>query len=223
MKRAVATGVVAAGVFAALVPPVSSTNGAAQAVRVVDRTLLCATRPNGGVYEIEADGYSGVRQNRKWFRLPFAVVSTGETASRQQALDNAFAWITAGRPDAESQLGEFFFPVLAAQLGTVGFDRRLCRPTSRIPLSSAGLRGGVAAQLGDSFDCAVARRVIVRVRAVLESPAVLKVHDHFLLTTVPVTEAKIAVRTQKGRPLAYMTTAASGRSTIFTGKGCLPE
>jgi hypothetical protein len=223
VKRVAAIAAVAAGAFVALVPPVSSTTGATQAVRVVDRTMLCATRPNGGIYEIQAESYSGVRQSGKWLRLPFANVTTGQTGSAATVLQNAFAWVTSGQPDAETQLGEYRFPVRAAVYGTLAVNRRVCRPAKRIPFTTAGLRGGVAGQLGDSFDCAVPRRVVVRVRAVLTSPTALQAHDAFLLTTVAVSEARLAVRTQKGKPVVYMTTAASGRSTIFTRKGCIPE
>jgi hypothetical protein len=201
-------------------------NGSSEpaASRIVDRTLLCATRQNGGVYEIEAESFSGVRQSRtKWARLPFAVVSTGETASAANALQNSLAWITSGHPDTQTQLGEFFFPVRATQFGTLAINRRVCRAAKRIPLGSKGLTGGVAGQIGDSFDCEVPKRVVVRVRAVLESAVDLRPHDAFLLTTVTLREAKIVVRTQKGKPIAFVSTNESGRSTIFTGKGCFPE
>jgi hypothetical protein len=193
------------------------------ASRVVDRTLLCATRQNGGIHEIEAESFSGVRQSGKWLRMPFAVVSTGETASNAMVLENSLAWITSGRPDRDSQLGDYFFPVRALDYGTLAINRRICHATKRVPLGSAGLRGGGAGQLGDSYDCQVPKRVVVRVRAVLESPGTLKPHGAFLLTSAAVTEAKVVVRTQSGRPLAFASTVKSGRSTIFTGKGCFPE
>lgn len=220
--------VVALALTAALAAAAASTAtqraGAEPAAsRIVDRTLLCATRQNGGIHEIEAESFSGVRQNRKWVRLPFAVISTGETASNAMVLENSLAWITSGRPDKDSQLGDYFFPVHALDFGTLAVNRRICRATKRIPVGSAGLRGGAAGQLGDSYDCQVPKRVVVRVRAVLESPGTLRPHGAFLLTSAAVTEAKVVVRTQSGRPLAYVSTAQAGRSTIYTGKGCLPE
>lgn len=221
--------VVALALTAALAAAAASTTtqraGAEPAAsRIVDRTLLCATRQNGGIYEVEAESFSGVRQSRTtWVRLPFANVTTGETASNTMVLENAFAWITSGHPGTQTQLGEYFFPVRALQFGTLALNRRVCRATKRVPLGTKGLQGGVAGQIGDSFDCQAPRRVVVRVRALLESPETLRPHGAFLLTTATVEEAKMVVRTQQGRPLAYVSTAASGRSTIFTGKGCLPE
>jgi hypothetical protein len=125
-------------------------NGSSEpgATRIVDRTLLCATRQNGGIYEIEAESFSGVRQSRtKWVRLPFAVVSTGETASAANVLQNSLAWITSGHPNTQTQLGEYFVPVRATQFGTLAINRRVCRAAKRIPLGSKGLTGGVAGQL----------------------------------------------------------------------------
>jgi hypothetical protein len=225
MRMLVVLLALAAALAAAAASTATPRAGAEPAAsRIVDRTLLCATRQNGGVYEIEAESFSGVRQGRtKWLRLPFANVTTGQTGSAATVLQNAFAWITSGHPDSETQLGEYLFPVRAAVYGTLAVNRRMCRAAKRIPLSSKGLRGGVAGQTGDSFDCTVPRRVVVRVRAVLDSPADLRPHDAFLLTTVTVREAKVAIRTQNGKPIAYMSTAESGRATIFTGKGCLPE
>jgi hypothetical protein len=138
-----------------------------------------------------------------------------------EVLQNSFAWVTAGRPHADTLLGDYGIPVRAVAYGTLALNRRVCRSVStRIPLSSAGLTGGQAGQLGEIFDCGVPRRVLVRVRAVFSSPTTLKGHDAFLLTTTPAQEARFAVRTQMGKPLAYVTVAASGRSTLHTGKGC---
>lgn len=192
------------------------------ASRIVDRTLLCSTSQSGGIYEVEARSYSGTRESRtRWVRLPFAVASTGETASAAEVLQNSLAWISAGRPHSETLLGEYFVPAKAVLYGTFAVNRRICRTVStRVPLARTGLTGGQAGQLGEIFDCDVPRRVLVRVRAVFESPTTLKGHDIFLLTTTPVQEARLAVRTQSGKPLAYATVAASGRSTLHTGKGC---
>jgi hypothetical protein len=212
--------------LAALAASVASPPAGAEpaASRVVDRTLLCATRQNGGVHEIEAESFSGVRRgSTAWHRLPFAAITTGEVTSQANSMQNSLAWITSGHPDTQTQLGEFFYPVRATVFGTLAVNRRLCRAAKRIPLSSKGLRGGVAGQIGDSFDCGTGRRVLVRVRAVLESEAALRPHDAFLFTTVTVKEARIVVRTQKGKALALVSTAESGRSRILTGKGCLPE
>lgn len=197
----------------------------AQPSRVVDRTLLCATGQSGGIYEIEARSYTGTRQSRsRWARLPFAVVSTGDVAAAAKVLQNSLAWVSAGRPHATTVLGDYFYPPRASVYGTLALNRRICRTVStRIPLSSTGLSGGAAGQLGETFDCESPRRVLVRVRATLAEPGALVGHDIFLLTTTPIREARLAVRTQSGKPLAYATVSETGKSTLHTAKKCLPE
>jgi hypothetical protein len=192
--------------------------------RIVDRRLVCATSQSGGIYEIEAQSFSGTRQGSRWARLPFAVVSTGDVAAAAEVLRNSLAWITAGRPHASTVLGDYFYPPRAVAYGTLALNRRNCRSSSaRIPLTAAGLTGGAASRLGDVFDCGGPRRVLVHVRAVLATPGRLTGHGDFLVTTTPVREARIAVRTETGRPLAYATVAESGRSTLHTGRGCFPD
>lgn len=195
------------------------------ASRIVDRTFVCSTRSNGGVYEIEAKAYSGVREgSARWARLPFAVISTGSAGSAATVLDNSLAWITAGRPSSTTLLGDYPFPVRAALYGTLAVNRSTCRASARqVPLGSGGLEGGTAGRLGDAFDCTSPRTVLVRVRAVLTSPGTLKGHDIFLLTTSPVREAAVAVRTESGKPLVYAQVLQSGKTRLFTAKGCLPD
>jgi hypothetical protein len=218
---------VVVGLFAATVAASAETG----ASRIVDRTLLCATSLSGGVYEIEASSYAGTREGRsKWARLPFAVATTGDEASATEVLKNSLVWISAGRPHAETQLGDYRdvggAPVPTAFYGTLAVSRRCRTISTRIQLTSVGLTGGRVGQLGESFACGVPRRVLVRVRAVFESPTTLKGidittgSDPYLLTSTPVREARLAVRTQSGKPLVYATVAASGRSTLHTGKGC---
>lgn len=121
-------------------------------------------------------------------------------------------------------LGDYRFTVRAVLYGTLAVNRSVCRSVStRIPLTASALGGGAAGRLGEVLDCASPRRVAVRVRAVLESPGTLKGHDIFLLTTEPVSEARLAVRTQAGKPLACASVQSSGKTTLFTAKGCVPE
>jgi hypothetical protein len=114
--------------------------------------------------------------------------------------------------------------VRAALYGTLAVNRSTCRASARqVPLGSGGLEGGTAGRLGDAFDCTSPRTVLVRVRAVLTSPGTLKGHDIFLLTTSPVREAAVAVRTESGKPLVYAQVLQSGKTRLFTAKGCLPD
>jgi hypothetical protein len=62
----------------------------------------------------------------------------------------------------------------------------------------------------------------VRIRAVLASRASLHGRE-FESVHVPVFEAKLAARTLAGKPLTYAVVSQSGKATLFTAKGCVPE
>jgi len=216
----VACAVAAAGLLAT-----TGVASVASSQAVIDRTVQCRTLLNGGIYEIEARGHAGVRASKNvWKTLPFAVVTTGTTGSASTQLDNAFVWISAGRPTRETWLEESFFPTLAIANGTLAIRLGICRTTrASVPLSRRGLDGGLAGGLGDTYDCESPRNVLVRVRARLEGSGGLRTHDGFLRTEAPITEAAFAVRTRSGRQLAYASVTASGKTQLFTGRGCFRD
>jgi hypothetical protein len=59
-------------------------------------------------------------------------------------------------------------------------------------------------------------------RAVLPSRASLHGRE-FETIHIPVREAKLAGRTLSGRPLVYAAVSQTGKSTLFTAKGCVAE
>jgi hypothetical protein len=189
-----------------------------------DRAFACVTRTRGGINEIEARSHSGVREtSSRWKTLPFAVAATGTTGSAATRLDNSLAWITAGKPTSTTQIEEAFIPLPVLSQGTVAVSLRQCRSTrSRIPLTSRGLRGGVAGQLGETYDCESPRRVLVRVRARLTGGS-LRSSRGFLRASATVSEASLAVRTTDGRPLLYASVEASGRARLYTSARCVPD
>jgi hypothetical protein len=207
--------------------PLVSAPAAGQAA-VIDRTYLCATRSSGGINEIEARAHAGVRRGRpSWDEVPLAGITTGSsTGGAATSLDNDLAWMTAGRPGATARIIDdpfagFTYPVRV--WGTLAVNRKLCRPSSaRVPLARKGLSGGSADPLGDTLDCAAPRRVLVRLRAIASSSA-LKQHRQFLRTTEPVREARLAMRTESGRPLVYAEVFESGKARLFTAQGCVPD
>jgi len=189
----------------------ASADAQPEASRVLDRTVLCSTSTSGGLYEVEARAHAGIHETpSRWKQLPFAVASTGSIGSRLLALSDSLAWITAGSPSAATTID-------------VEFRMTEARSSKTIPLSAQGLRGSAASPFEDEFDCAVPRRVLVRVRATLEAPAELRLSRGFLRTSVPAKEAALAVRTQSGKPLMYATVSQSGMSRLFTGPTCVPD
>ena len=216
-RHAIAVAVVVAAVLA-----VGSAHAErrSEAAFVLDRTYSCAIVLHGGIYQLESRAHPGVRTGGNWTKLAYAGLRTGVFSG---ATGNLLAWVSAGKPTKTTTVDQEFWTFDVRTFGTVGVRGDLCNPTrAQVPLSGTGLRGGAAAPLGDELECDVPRRVLVHVRAVLESRAVLRGRD-FESVHVPVREAKLAVRTVAGKPLAYATVSQSGRAALFTAKGCVAE
>ena len=201
-----------------------SPSAGAQASHLIDRTVICATTRLGGVREVEVRAHAGIRRGSSgWKQLPFAVVSSGAVGSRLTALDNSLAWITAGRPSGTTTMDTGFNLSWPHTSGTLALNRRTCRASAAsIPLTSKGLEGGPAGVFGDDFDCSNVRRVLVRVQALLQSPAKLQAVSRFLRTNTPVRQARMAMRTESGKPLVFAEVFDSGKARVFTARSCFP-
>ena len=185
---------------------------------VLDRTYSCSVPLHGGIYRLENRAHPGVRAGASWTKLAYTGIRAGAFSG---GTGNLLAWISAGKPTASTTVDQEFWTFDVRTFGTVGVSGRQCNPAkASVPLSSAGLKGGGAAPLGDELECDVPRRVLVRIRAVLTSRANLHGRE-FESVHVPVREAKLAVRTVAGKRLTYATVSESGRATLFTAKGCV--
>ncbi|HLG09579.1 MAG TPA: hypothetical protein VI409_13000 [Gaiellaceae bacterium] len=195
---------------------------------VIDRTVVCTMSFIGGAHEIEVRAQKGFRSGgSSWDRPPLAALTTGSAGSAAKALDNMLGWVTAGRPSPTATVIPVRFPDVTypiATWGTLAMSRTQCRPAAtRFPLTAKGLTGGPAGALGETFDCGAPRRVLVRMRAVLESPASLREHRQFLDTKTPIREGYVVVGTQTGKPLVYAEVFASGKANLFVARGCMPD
>ena len=192
---------------------------------VIDRTYTCATTQLGGIYELKTRAHPGIRSGSGWSKLPFVVAASGGWAGPVTGLPNAagnsLAWISAGTPSASTtvDLDSQSFPVLSG--GTMGVHSDLCRPSkAAVPLTSAGLRGG-AMREGVFIECPAPSRLLIRFRATVQGSTALRDRARiFLATNAAAREAKLAVRTPAGKPLAYAEVLQSGQTRLFTGKGC---
>lgn len=186
-----------------------------QASHVLDRTFTCAVTLRGGVHLLGARAHSGTRLQGQWAKLPYASFRTGHAGG------DALAWVTSGKPTATTTVDNDYDTFDVKTYGTVGVRRESCRETSiGVPLTSTGLQGGGAAQLGDEFECFAPKQIVVRVRAVLAARGRLKQGEGFLTTHVPVRSAKVAARTLAGKPLAYAEVVESGKARLFAARGC---
>ena len=194
---------------------------------LIDRTFVCAPALIGGVRQIDTRAHKGSgRGGSGWDRPAFASVSTTVSGAAATAVEDELVWIAAGPPSASSTvvstLVGYTFPFRV--WGTLAVNGKLCRgSTARVPLARTKLQGGGVGPIDDRWDCVTGRRVVVRVRAILDSKASLKSYRGFLRTTVPVKSASLAVRTEAGKPLVYAQVLESGRSFLFTSPSCFPD
>jgi hypothetical protein len=211
---------VAALLLAALLAVSSARADVDATTAVLDRTYVCSIPLHGGIYRIESRAHPGARTGRSWTKLAYAGLRSGVFSG---GTGNLVAWVTAGKPIATTTVDQEFWTFDVKTFGTVGIRSELCNPSrATFPFTTAGLRGGAAAPLGAEYECEVPRRVLVRVRAVVPSPASLRGRE-FKSIHMAVREAKLAVRTQGGKPLAYAEVSESGKARLLTAKGCAAQ
>lgn len=185
---------------------------------VLDRTFTCAVTLRGGVYLLEARAHSGTQLQGKWAKLPYAGLRTGVFGGPG---GNMLAWVTAGKPTATTTIDNEYDTFDVRTFGTMGVRRELCRETStKVPLTSSGLHGGVAPRLGDEFECFAPKQVVIRIRAVLATSGTLRRGRLYHTAHVPIREAKLVARTPAGKVLAYGDVNESGVARLFTARGC---
>jgi hypothetical protein len=186
--------------------------------RVIDRTYACAVVPRGGARLLNARAHAGTRLAGAWAKLPYAAIRTGVFSG---ATGNILAWVTSGTPSATTTIDQEFETFDVKTYGTVGVRVDGCRSSRAVvALTAAGLTGGAAAPLGNEYDCAAPRQVVVRLRAVFGSTGSLHRGQDLLTSHAPAREAELAVRTPAGKPLSYAHVRESGQARLFTAKGC---
>jgi hypothetical protein len=87
-------------------------------------------------------------------------------------------------------------------------------------LSFAGLPGQPI-QWSENQSCPVNGGVIVRIRAVLQAPARWQQLDRtYVGARRSVVEAALAIRTGRGKPIAFAELRPSGKTRLWTSSGC---
>jgi hypothetical protein len=203
-------------------------SSSASAPVVFDRTVTCAPALIGGVRQVDtiARGGSG-RRGAAWASPALASARTTVSGSAFTAVDDNLVWVAAGVPAAEAEVLSVGLPGVSFPFrswGTLGLNARLCRTSAKpISLSRKGLSGGPVGVFDDRWDCVGGRRVLIRVRASLQSTARLGSYRGFLRTTTPVESAKVVIATSAGKPLSYAEVSESGESRLFVAPGCTPD
>jgi hypothetical protein len=168
--------------------------------RVIDRTLLCSTRMQGGIQMVTVHA-SPMRQRPVQDEASF-YVSSGYVGGLVGASTNSLTIY----PDACKETA------------------------ARVPLEAGKLPSRPPGPDGRTFKCEVPLRVLVRVRAVFReatslerNPPPAPGYDARLAARGEVSLASLAVRTTGGRPLAFATVSGSGRARLFVSRGCFED
>jgi hypothetical protein len=192
----------------------SSPEASTGATRVVDRALVCKTGFANGVRSITVTARSAFGKGGKLEWLAAASVATPGALipSKKNAYLPTLTGVTAGWPPP---------PPLTS--GGMGFNTKLCGGTrSKVPLSSRGLGGGAASQLGEELKCVTPQKVLVRIRSTFAEPTTpeLDRKARWYGADSRIEKGQLAVRTLAGKPLVYGEVFDSGKARLFTARGC---
>jgi hypothetical protein len=204
VRRCVALALPAALLVAIALSFQSTASGrpATAAAQVIDRTLSCSTISLSGR---RFAGIGATPASRLAKRPARASVTTGRVLS-----PTYFVYVEAG-------------PAAGRRAGSVNIGRTRCsRSRKPVPLTRTGLPGSPN-ELGKAFRCRAGSRVLVRVRAVLDRPVKWQVAGakrEFTAAKGDVARASIAVRTDAGKPLAFMS-LRSGNTRLFAASKCV--
>lgn len=168
--------------------------------RIVDRTLICSTVAIFGERFLRV----GMTSPKS---LPTGKVPAG-----------AFLW-TGAAGASEGLAGLEAGPASGRTTGGVHYFPGRCRVTTkRVPFTSRGLPGPPV--LFDQYlRCSAPRRVLVRMRAMLDRRAVWRRSQDLVIARGNFTTAALAVRTEAGRPVAFFK-LESGKTRLWTAGSC---
>jgi hypothetical protein len=113
----------------------------------------------------------------------------------------------------------------------MSFNHKRCTAVrTRVPLTSRGLTGGALGPFSDDHDCTPPSRVLIRLRARFRSRVAFRVaawDDQVTFKVMRalgrVREGYLAVRTQAGNPILFVSLSDSGKTRLFTADSCTPE
>jgi hypothetical protein len=184
--------------------------------RVVDRTFRCTVAPlYGGVREIDvsAKPKGSLGNGGRSDDVSPGYVSVGSGPGSRAFDDLVFA---RTRPEERGVApGDPFPPGVYADLGRCGPAR------ISLPLSAKGLPGPPV-RFDTNADCEIRGRVLVRVRAVLETPALWgRAERPYFGVRRNVVEARIAIRSERTRrPIALLALDRAGETRLWVSSEC---
>jgi hypothetical protein len=169
-------------------------------VTVIDRTVMCTAGIYGGLPKLHIVATSAVRTGPQDHTAEITVVTKPSSG-----------------PDRLTGVGG----------GYMDLSPACKRSSAHVALTSRGLTGFVASPFTDDLGCLTPARVLIRVRAVFPGRAALRLgapipgSPRTWYAIAPVDKGEIAVRTLKGRAIAYESfTSETGKARLFTRGSC---
>jgi hypothetical protein len=205
------TGAIAVTVVVLIATATAEVGGGAPS-RIVDRTLVCTPFAlSAGLRDV--DVITSPRGG-PLLRGTVRADSVGYIALGSGAGSSADLVLVRARPQERYQQQP-------QAPGVYANTRRCSRAKASLPLSPRGLAGSPV-KYASSDECGVRGRVLVRVRAVLESPTSwLGASGPYAGARKNVLEGMIAIRSERTRrPLAVLQLDRSGETKLWTSASC---
>ena len=212
-RRALSVGLGAGALAVAVLVLGSSARALPSAGRVVDRTFGCT--PIALDATLRATDVNVVP------------IGAAEPYGAFQKRSPGFLGVASGGwgPDAElvsvrARGWQRFRSTYSAE-GVYAAVRRCAASRTFVPLSAKGL-AGPPVQWAKELTCLGRGRVLIRVRATLQTPASWRAQtDSFDGARSNVVQAAIAVRSERtGKPIAYMELGSDGKTKLWSAAGC---
>jgi hypothetical protein len=188
---------------------------------VIDRTYVCTNTELTGVRKLTASGRRGYREGATWkWSGSVDVLNRGGEPVRLPPDSNGWR----GTSDANWSLS---VSAGGNKAGLQIVTRGCTVARSRPALSSRGLTRGDVDYFGDYFECVgMPRRVLVRLRAEFTESASLRPESRTpqlrtLRAEGVVTETSFLVQRESGQRILLGRVLASGKATLFFGRGCV--
>ena len=176
--------------------------------RIVDRTFVCTPlATSGGLRDLDVNAAPPYQDSQT--NVPATIyLKSGPYSPTEQ--------LVAVRARAGLRFGSNQF-----RAGVYAHHFRCAATARSVPLSAKGLPGPPVVWQKE-VDCQVRGRILVHVRAELESPSAWRsVGAPYAGAVGNVASAQMAVRSeQSGKPIGYATLGAGGKTKLWTAQSC---
>jgi hypothetical protein len=182
--------------------------------RVIDRRFVCTlAAPLGDIRELDLIAEPPLDDRFRNFHVPAFIGVSSARVVATPVSDRSNRVFVRTRP--------FAMPGRTLPAGVFANTRSCSATRASVPLSSRGLPGPPL-EYQQQAECDIRGRVLVRVRAVLQTAAGWRpVSDGYAGARANVAEAAIAVRSARTRKsLAFMQLRPQGRTRFWAAVGC---